>query len=113
LEKNPEHSDTMQKGDGGPIIPPTSIQMLKDMPLGAEEKSLVIACIKVVDRVLIQQPVTVRMRSELASAILAMACSSAFDSAAAQGNPEEAEVRYETFQELVILRARELFEMHL
>lgn len=42
--------------------------------------------------------------------LLASACGAAFDSAAAQGYPEDAEKRYEFFQQLALLRARELFE---
>ncbi len=72
---------------------------------------MIIACINAVDSILIKQPVTVWMRSELASAILAKACSAAYDSAAAQGYPAQAEARYEIFQKLVTLRAREFFEL--
>ena len=82
------------------------------MPLSAEDKRLVIACIEGIDVHLENTPATVRMRGELAAAVLAMAASSAYDSAVDQGHPEEAEDRYEAFVHLVVLRARELFEIH-
>ncbi len=70
------------KGSGqlhvaGPIFPPTEIPELQSAPLNPEDKRMVFACIEAVDAHLEKQPTTLRMKGELAAAILAMANSSA------------------------------------
>lgn len=55
------------------------------------------------------KPQSVMMRLELAAALLAHACSAAFDSTEAMCQPEEGQERYDTFERLTVLRARELY----
>jgi hypothetical protein len=55
------------------------------------------------------EPQTVAMRAELASALMAHACSAGYDSAVGTGHPGEADQRYAAFERLITMRARELF----
>jgi hypothetical protein len=110
MEGQPEHSDAPPEKDAdGPKLPPTEIQILKEMPLSGNDRQLVADTLFAVDNVL-SGPVTVRTRLEIASMLLASACGAAYDSAAAQGHPKDAEERYEVFEQLAAMRARELFE---
>lgn len=77
-------------------------------PLTREEHDGVRACLQAIDKVM-AKPQSVMMRLELAAALLAHACSAAFDSAEAMGQPEEGQERYDTFERLTVLRARELY----
>jgi hypothetical protein len=109
MEDKHEHSDASPEMDHGPTLPPTEIEALKGQLLSGKERRLVADSLYAIDDVLCG-PVSVRTRLEVASMLLASACGAAFDSAAAQGHPEDAEKRYEFFEQLALLRARELFE---
>ena len=54
-------------------------------------------------------PMTVVARVELAAAFLATACGAAYDSAAATGFPDQATLRYDLAEALVVKRAREIY----
>ena len=110
MEDRPEHSDAAPEKDfNGPNLPPTDIELLREMGLSGKERQLVADSLYAIDNVL-NGPVTVRTRLEIASMLLASACGAAYDSAAEQGHPEDAENRYEVFEQLAVMRARELFE---
>jgi hypothetical protein len=87
----------------------TEIPELRAMALSREQFDDVRACLSNIDKVL-AKPQTVSMRVELAAALLAHACSAAYESAGAQGHPEEGQMRYDVFERLAMLRARELFK---
>lgn len=109
---NARKSDALPANDNRSMVPPTEIPALKSMPLSADEQKLLFACMSAVDEHLGKEAATVRMRGELAAAILTMAATSAHDSGAAQGHPEQSEARYAAFVDLVVMRARELFDRH-
>ncbi len=87
----------------------TEIPELRAMALSREEFNDVRACLSGIDEVL-AKPQTLSMRLELAAALLAHACSAAFQSAKAQGHPNDGQKRYDIFERLTVLRARELFK---
>jgi hypothetical protein len=74
------------------------------MALSGEQFDDVRACLTSIDEILSKSQ-TVSMRVELAAALLAHACSSAFESAAAQGHPEEGKMRYDVLERLAVLSA--------
>ena len=55
------------------------------------------------------KPQSVMMRLELATTLLAHACSAAFNGAEPIGYHVEGQERYDTFERLTVLRARELY----
>lgn len=86
----------------------TAIPELLARPLTREEHDDVLACLNAIDKVL-SKPQSVMMRVELAAALLAHACSAAFESAAATGHPKDGQQRYDLFEDLAVARARELY----
>lgn len=111
MAANDKHADTRrQNEDNHMSIPVTEIPGLKDMPLSAEDQRFVFACLGAIDEHLEKQPTSLRVKTELAAAVLVMGAASAFASASELDHPEEAEAAYETFVNLVVLRALELFE---
>jgi hypothetical protein len=89
----------------------TEIPELRAMGLSRAEFNDVRACLGGIDEVF-GKPQTLSMRLELAAALLAHLCSAAFKSAKAQGHPHDAEKRYDIFERLAVLRARELFKQN-
>jgi hypothetical protein len=87
----------------------TEIPEIQAMDLSRREFNDVRACLGGIDEVL-SRPQRLAMRLELAAALLAHLGSAAFKSACAQGHPEDAEKRYDIFEHLAVLRARELFK---
>jgi hypothetical protein len=83
----------------------TEIPEFRAMPLSRAQFGDVCACLTSIDHIL-SKPQTVAMRTELAAALLAHACAAGYESAAAQGKPEEAQMRYDAFERLAVLRAR-------
>lgn len=110
LEAKREHSDSLPSSadNENTKISPSNLPGLKEMPVGDAEKRLVLDCLEAIDGI-IAQPTSLRMKLELAAAILVYACSAAYDSAAAHGRPNDAGKRYDVLEELAVARARELF----
>ncbi|MBS0240376.1 MAG: hypothetical protein JSR89_18340 [Proteobacteria bacterium] len=109
LEGKREHSDTRPSPtDNETEIPQSNLPALKDIPFTDAEKRLMLDCLDAIDGT-ITQPTSLRMKLELAATLLVHACAAAYESAAAHGQPKDAEMRYETFEQLVAARARELF----
>lgn len=110
LEAKREHSDARSSpaDNEDTEIPPSDLPVLKDMAFTDAEKRLVLDCLVSIDG-LIARPTSLRMKLELAAALLMRACAAAYESAAAQGRPDDAEMRYESFEQLTVARARELF----
>jgi len=104
-----EHSDispNVTNEDGE--VPPSKIPALKELSFSETDNQLVLDCLEAIDST-ISRPTSLRLKLELAAAILAWACAAAYESAAAHGKPDDAEDRYEAFEELAAARARELF----
>jgi hypothetical protein len=110
MELDSKYSDSSPDHNTGATIPPTTIPGLDELPLSADDQCFIFSCLGALDENLEKQPTTLRVKTELAAAVLVMGASSAFDSASILSDPEEAEERYQTFVQLVALRARELFE---
>ncbi|KAB2919904.1 MAG: hypothetical protein F9K29_03305 [Hyphomicrobiaceae bacterium] len=85
----------------------TDIPELQARPLEPQEYDLLLECLRAVDKILSAGATTI-LRMELAAALLASACSSAYESAEDMGVPEEAQERYDLFEELTVRRSREL-----
>lgn len=104
------HSDIRSDDGHRMTIPATEIPGLAEMPLSADEQRFIFVCLGAIDKHLETQSTSLRVKAELAAAVLVMGASSAFDSASNLDQPEEAEAAYDLFVNLVMLRARELFE---
>lgn len=110
LEAKREHSDAAPDTAKEATIPLSEIPELQVMEFSEEEQQLVLDCVHAIDIVVVV-PTSVRMKVELAAALLVHACSAAYDSAGAQGRPEQAQSNWEAFEALALLRARELFAL--
>jgi len=88
----------------------TEIPELEACPISREDHERVMECLNAFAPVQGREPgMSVFARMELAAALLADACSSAYRSAAAQGAPDEGPARYAAFEDLVLRRAREIY----
>jgi len=88
----------------------TEIPELEACPISREDHERVMECLRACAPVQGREPgMSVFARMELAAALLADACSSAYRSAAAQGAPDEGPARYAAFEDLVLRRAREIY----
>jgi hypothetical protein len=86
----------------------TEIPELLASPLSREEYEQVVACLRAMDP--LQSPgMTVGARMELAAALLADACSSAYQAVEALGRANEGPAQYTEAEDLVLRRARELY----
>lgn len=86
----------------------TEIPELLASPLSRQDHEQVLACIHAIAPVQ-ARGMTVSARMELAAALLADACSSAYQSAEAQGVAERGPARYAAFEDLTLRRAREIY----
>lgn len=105
-------SPTLEASNVGKVDPGvwhTDIVELQSRPPTPDEYALVLQCLRAVDEILADD-VTLIVRLELAAVMMATACSSAYDSASAMGEPEEAQNRYDFFEHLAVRRSRELYE---
>jgi len=110
MEVDGKHSYAPSIAHEGPMVPATEIPDLKLIPPNAEDQRFIFECLGALDEHLEKQATSLRVKVELAAAVLVMGASSAFDAAADLYQPEEAEAAYDLFVNLVMLRARELFE---
>lgn len=65
-------------------------------------------CLGAVDEILLEGATTF-VKMEIAAALIVLACSSAFDSANADGTPEDGPARYHYMEDLIMRRAREIY----
>jgi hypothetical protein len=86
----------------------TEIPELQARPLSRQEHEQVLECIRAIAPVQ-ARGMSVSARMELAAALLADACSSAYQSAEAQGVAAEGPARYAAFEDLTLRRAREIY----
>jgi hypothetical protein len=86
----------------------TEIPELLASPLSREDHEQVLECIRAIAPAQ-ARGMTVFARMELAAALLADACSSAYESAEAQGVTAQGPARYALFEDLALRRARELY----
>jgi hypothetical protein len=87
----------------------TEIPELLVIDFSEEDFAHVRACLKAMAPIEGSRPMKLAARIELAAAVMATACEHAFESAQATGTPERAEYLYDTAEELVLRRARELY----
>lgn len=110
MEVDGKHSDAPPINHEGPMVPATEIPELRAIPPNAEDERFIFACLGALDEHLEKHATSLRVKVELAAAVLVMGASSAFNAASDLGHPKEAQASYDTFVNLVVVRARELFE---
>jgi hypothetical protein len=77
-------------------------------PLTKHDHTQVLECIHLIGKVE-RTGMTVLARMELASALMASACTSAYESAAAQGQPADGPERFSHSEDFIVRRAREIY----
>jgi hypothetical protein len=86
----------------------TEIPELLARPVSQEEHDQVLQCVRAIAPIQ-ARGMSVVARMELAAAVLADACASAYRSADAEGKPELGPARHAFFEDLAVRRARELY----
>lgn len=77
-------------------------------PLTKHDHAQVLQCLNLIGRVE-ATGMTVLARMELAAALMAGACTSAYNSAAAQGEPADGPERFSHSEDFIVRRAREIY----
>lgn len=101
------HSKAKADPPTGKHVISTELPELLGYTLKDAELEKVVRCLNAIDNTLGHTSTFVML--EVAAALVVMTCQSAFDSAGADGTPEEGPQRYHYFEDLILRRAREIY----